>query len=39
MQFVPPRLEVTIVIAPTDSQVMALVMGRDVNLLGNITFY
>jgi hypothetical protein len=39
MQFVPTLLEVTIVIAPTDSPVMALVMGRDVNQLGNVTFY
>ncbi len=39
MQFVPTLLEVTIVIAQTDSPVMALVMGPDVNLLGNLTFY
>jgi hypothetical protein len=39
MQFVPTQLEITIVIAPTDSLVMALAMGQDVNLLQNITFY
>ncbi len=39
MQFVPTRREVTIVIAPTDYLVMALVMGQDVNLLGNVIFY
>jgi hypothetical protein len=33
MQFVATQLEITIVIAPTDSLVMALVMGQDVNLL------
>jgi hypothetical protein len=33
MQFVPAQLEITIVIAPTGSLVMALVMGQDVNLL------
>ncbi len=39
MQFVPTLLEVTIVIAQTDSQVMALVMGPGVNLSGNVTLY
>jgi hypothetical protein len=39
MQFVPAQLEITIVIAPTGSLVMALVMGQDVNLLRNINFY
>jgi hypothetical protein len=39
MQFVPTLLEVTIVIAQTDSPVMALVMGPDVNLLRNVIFY
>jgi hypothetical protein len=39
MQFVPTLLEVTIVIAQTDSPVMALVMGPGVNLLGNVTLY
>jgi hypothetical protein len=39
MQFVPTLREVTIVIAPTDYLVMALVMGQDVNLSGNVTFY
>jgi hypothetical protein len=39
MQFVPTQREITIVIAPKDYLVMALVMGQDVNLLGNKTFY
>jgi hypothetical protein len=39
MQSVQTPMEVTFVIAQTDSPVMALVMGPDVNLLGNITFY
>jgi hypothetical protein len=39
MQSVQTPLEVTTVIAPTDYLVMALVMGQDVNLLGNVTFY
>jgi len=33
MQFVPTQLEITIVVAPTGSLVMAPMMGQDVNLL------